>query len=61
MAVKACNNRSTGLLIGAHDLTQVFEVESFRKRCGPYQVTEHHRELTAFRFRRRCYDWWCLG
>ena len=48
MAVKALDHLGTGVLIGAHDLAQVFGIELAGERGRVHQVTEQHGELTAF-------------
>jgi hypothetical protein len=59
MAIKANNDRSTGLLVSAYDLLQVFGIEPFRQWCRAHQVAEHDGELTALRCRGRCCGDWC--
>src|SRR5712691_4277652 len=59
MALEALDDRSAGLLVGPHDLTQVFGIEATGEGGGVYQVTKQHRELTAFG--RRCRQMQCHG
>jgi hypothetical protein len=46
MSLIARNDLSTGLLVGAHDLTKLFRIELFGQHGGADEVTEHHRQLT---------------
>ena len=39
---------SAQVLVGAHDLAQVFRVELAGEAGGVHQVTEQHGELAAF-------------
>jgi hypothetical protein len=48
VAVKALDDFSTGLLIGAHHLAVVFRIELTGEAGGIEQITEQHRELAAF-------------
>jgi hypothetical protein len=58
MPVKALDDLDTAGLISQHDLAEVFWVELTSEAGGVCQVTEQHRELTAFGFgRTRCGAW----
>jgi hypothetical protein len=48
MALKAGNHLGTGVLIGPHDLAEVFGVELARQGSRVDEVTEEHGELAAF-------------
>ena len=48
MSIKACNNLSTDFLVRTNDVPIVFRVELRGELGGIDQVTEQHRELTAF-------------
>ena len=50
-AHRRLDNVGTNLLIIAHHVSQVFRVELGGKARRVHQVTEHHRELAAFRLR----------
>ena len=52
MPLKAGDHLGAGLLIGAHDLAQVFRVELAGEWGRVDQVTEQDRELAAFRLWR---------
>jgi len=49
MAVKASDHLSTGLLIGAHHVSEVFGVELTGQDGGVYDIAKQDRELAAFR------------
>ena len=62
MALVGLDNLGSGLLVGAHDRTQVFRVELAGELRGAHQVAEHHSQLSPFRIRsaacqRRGDDW----
>ena len=65
IAVKAVDHCRTGLVIRLHDRAQVFRVQAARQLGGVHQITEHDREMPAFRHRRWEGDWgqrdcwWC--
>ena len=45
--VHALDHLSTGVLVGAHDLAEVFRVELTREAGGIHKVAEHDGELAA--------------
>jgi hypothetical protein len=49
IAVKTLNHLGAGLMIGAHDVPQVFRVQVARQPGRVHQVAEQHREGAAFR------------
>ena len=50
MSIKACDDFGTDCLIGTDHVPVVFGIELAKRVGGIDQVTEHHGELTAFRF-----------
>jgi len=58
VAIKALDDLGTGVLVGAHNLAQVFWVELAGEACGIHQVTEQDGELAAFGVRRRRRGWY---
>ena len=50
VALEAVDDLGTRLLVGAHRLAHVLGVQLPRKRRRTYEITEHHRQLTAFGF-----------
>src|SRR5215471_18140650 len=57
MPIVALDNVGTHPLICTHYVTPVFWVELAGKTSGVHQITEHHRELTAFGFWRTRFGW----
>ena len=53
IAVILVNHRGTGLVVGPHDLPQVFRVQVPRQRGRVNQIAEQHGEVAAFCLRRR--------
>ena len=51
MSLKALDDLSTGSLVGAHHLPQIFGIELAGERGRIHQVTEQHGELAAFGLR----------
>ena len=51
MPLKALDDLSTGSLVGAHHLPQIFGIELAGERGRIHQVTEQHGELAAFGLR----------
>jgi hypothetical protein len=49
MAVKALDDGGSSGLVGLHHLSQIFWIELAGERSRIDEVTEHHRELAAFR------------
>src|SRR5215472_5447704 len=49
MPLKAGDHLGAGVLIGAHDLPELFGVKLRRERGRANQVTEEHSELAPFR------------
>jgi hypothetical protein len=54
MPLKAGDDLGTSLLIGPHNLPQVFRVQLRGESRGIHQITKQHGELAAFGLRRRC-------
>src|SRR5262249_19323499 len=55
----ASNHLRTGGLVGTDHFPVLFGVELGGKFCGVHEITEHDRELTAFRFRCAWFERWC--
>ena len=51
MSLKALDDLSTGSLIGAYHLAQIFGIELAGERGRLHQVTEQHGELAALGLR----------
>jgi hypothetical protein len=57
MTVEPLDDLGARALVCPHDLSEVLGVQLSGQCCGANQVTEHHRELTAFGTGRRRFGW----
>src|SRR5262249_32540217 len=57
-SIVALDNLGTHLLIRPYHVTPVFRVELAGESSRVHQITEHHRELTAFGFWSTRFGWW---
>jgi hypothetical protein len=48
MAVKVLNDLRRRLLVGTHDLSEVFGIEAARQLGRSNQIAKHHSQLTPF-------------